>query len=274
MTKHHELLPFTFQPGSDPKLSRFPTTLPKSEIPVDKKTAIKIVAENAEAMAVTARRLYAENRQSLLVVLQGMDASGKDGTIRKVMSGVSPQYCHVSCFKRPSEEELDHDFLWRVHKVVPRRGTIGIFNRSHYEDVLIVRVHNLVPKSVWEKRYRQINDFEHLLAENNTRLIKCFLYTSKEEQRIQLQERIDVPEKRWKFNPGDLEERAVWDQYMEAYEAALEKCNTEFARWHIVPSDRRWYRNLLVSNLLRKTLEEMDPQFPTPKEDYSGIVIE
>jgi len=217
--------------------------------------------------------LYADDKRSILLVLQGMDTAGKDGTIRNVMRGMNPTSCRVNSFKRPSEEELDHDFLWRVHKVVPRRGNIGIFNRSHYEDVLVVRVHNIVPKEIWSQRYEQINQFEKLLHETGTKIVKCFLHISKDTQRARLQERIDLPEKHWKFNPGDLAEREKWDDYQDAYTAALQNCSTPFAPWHVIPSDKKWYRNLVVSQLLLSTLKEMDPAYPASEEDPTGTVV-
>ena len=225
-------------------------------------------------MAQHAKKLYAENRRSILLVLQGMDTAGKDGTIRSVMRGMNPRSCQVHSFKKPSVEELDHDFLWRVHKVVPRRGDIGIFNRSHYEDVLVVRVHALVPESEWQPRFELINEFEKLLDSCNTTILKCFLHISKETQRQRLQARLDDPRKHWKFNMADLGERQLWDDYQDAYEDALEKCSTKYAPWYIIPSDRKWYRNLVISELVRSTLDEMSPKYPEPEADYAGIVVE
>jgi PPK2 family polyphosphate:nucleotide phosphotransferase len=264
--------PITFGVGKKVDLRKIPTG--KVVGNWNKATAKKRIEENAEKMADMANFLYAENRRSILLVLQGMDTAGKDGTIRTVMKGVNPRSCQVVSFKRPSEEELDHDFLWRVHQVVPKKGNIGIFNRSHYEDVLVVRVHNLVPEEPWKQRFEQINNFEKLLVENGMTIIKCFLHVGKEEQRIRLQERIENPDKRWKFNVGDLAERKLWDVYQKAYEDALSKCNTEHAPWHIIPSDREWYRNLLVSELMCQTLKKLNPKNPTPAEDYSSIVVE
>ena len=263
--------PITIAPGKKPKLASIGSRV---ETEISKKDAAKRIAKNAEKMSALAKTMYAENQQSLLLVLQGMDTSGKDGTIRHVTRGMNPRSCVVSSFKKPSDDELDHDFLWRVHKVVPRKGDVGIFNRSHYEDVLIVRVNELVPKSVWEKRYEQINQFEELLVESGTTIVKCFLHISNETQRLRLQERIDIPEKRWKFNMGDLEVRKQWDDYVKAYEAVLEKCNTKHAPWYIIPSDRRWYRNLVVSELVCNTLEKMAPQLPVAEGDFDGLVVE
>ena len=264
--------PITVPPRTEISLSDFDARFVEGNI--DKKLGREQTKENAEALADLGYRLYAENRRSVLLVLQGMDTSGKDGTIRSIMEGLNPQSCTVTSFKKPTDEELDHDFLWRVHKAVPRRGDIGIFNRSHYEDVLIVRVLNLVPEEQWQKRYELINSFEHLLTEAGTTVVKCFLHISKEEQRERLQARLDNPNKRWKFSKGDLEVRKMWDDYQRAYEAALTRCNSEHAPWYIVPSDRKWYRNLTVSRILRSTLEKLNPQFPAEEEGLSGIVVE
>ncbi|HZY44229.1 MAG TPA: polyphosphate kinase 2 family protein [Anaerolineae bacterium] len=219
-------------------------------------------------------RLYAEKKRSLLLVLQGTDTSGKDGTIRHVMSGVNPQGVHVTGFEVPSADELAHDYLWRVHHATPTRGRIGIFNRSHYEDVLVVRVHNLVPRKVWQARYQQINDFERMLAENDTTVLKCFLYIDKDEQKQRLQERLDDPQKNWKFQKGDLADRKLWNEYMQAYEDALSKCSTVIAPWIVVPANRKWYRNFVVMRAVVETLEQMDPQYPPPAPGLDKVVIE
>jgi PPK2 family polyphosphate:nucleotide phosphotransferase len=191
--------------------------------------------------------LFAAGRHAVLIVLQGLDTSGKDGTIKRVMSEVNPQGCRVESFKRPTPEELAHDFLWRVHRVVPPRGMMTIFNRSHYEDVLVVRVHNLVPESAWRLRYDHINDFEQLLTESGTIVLKFFLHISREEQKERLEEREMETEKAWKLAAGDWRERERWDDYIEAYEEALERCSTERAPWHIVPANKKWFRNLVVA---------------------------
>ncbi|RMG73317.1 MAG: polyphosphate kinase 2 family protein [Chloroflexi bacterium] len=217
--------------------------------------------------------LYAQGTQSLLIVLQAMDAGGKDGTIRRVFEGVNPQGVRVTSFKKPTEEELAHDFLWRVHQHTPRKGFIGIFNRSHYEDVLVVRVNELVPQSVWEKRYDHINHFEKLLADSGTRILKFFLHISKEEQKERLQERLDIPEKRWKFSLGDLPVRQKWDAYMHAYEDVLTRCNTEYAPWYIVPANKKWFRNLIIARAIVETLEDMNLAYPEPEADLEGVVI-
>lgn len=194
--------------------------------------------------------LFAAGRHAVLIVLQGMDTSGKDGTIKRVMSEVNPQGCRVESFKRPTDEELAHDFLWRVHKMVPPRGIMTIFNRSHYEDVLVVRVHNLVPENVWKLRYDHINDFEHLLVESGTIVLKFFLHISREEQKKRLESRELETEKAWKLSAGDWHERERWDDYMKACEEALERCSTESAAWHIVPANRKWFRNLVVAEAI------------------------
>jgi len=206
--------------------------------------------------------LYAESKRALLVVFQGRDASGKDGLTRKVFGPLNSQGCVVTSFKRPTEYELARDYLWRIHQAVPPRGTIGIFNRSHYEDVLVVRVHELVSKAVWSKRYAQINEFEHMLSENGVTILKFFLHISREEQKERLLERIHDPLKNWKFQVGDLAERKRWDEYTEAYEDALEKCSTEWAPWYVVPADRKSSRNLLVAQVVVDAMERMNPQFP------------
>ncbi len=217
--------------------------------------------------------LWAESKHTLLVVLQAMDGGGKDGTIEHVMHGVNPQGCQVTSFKVPTEEELSHDFLWRIHKAVPRRGYIGIFNRSHYEDVLVVRVHNLVSKEVWQQRYDQINHFEELLAAAGTTILKFFLYISKEEQRERFEARLHDPKKNWKFSIKDVEERGYWDDYMRAYEDALSRCSTSWAPWYIVPANHKWYRDLVVSQIIVEALEKLDMQYPPPVPDTDKIVI-
>jgi PPK2 family polyphosphate:nucleotide phosphotransferase len=198
--------------------------------------------------------LFAAGRNAVLIVLQGIDTSGKDGTIRQVMSEVNPQGCRVESFKVPTEEELAHDFLWRVHRVVPRRGMMTIFNRSHYEDVIVVRVHNLVPEKMWKPRYEHINDFEQLLVESGTIVLKFFLHISREEQKERLKERELETDKAWKLSAGDWREREHWDEYMKAYEDALSRCSTRYAPWHIVPADKKWFRNLAIAEAIVQTL--------------------
>jgi PPK2 family polyphosphate:nucleotide phosphotransferase len=215
--------------------------------------------------------LYAESKQSLLVILQGRDASGKDGLTRKVFGPLNSQGCVVSNFKKPTQYELARDYLWRVHQAVPPHGTIGIFNRSHYEDVLVVRVHELVPKAVWSRRFDQINEFERILSENGVTILKFFLHISREEQKERLLERLHDPLKNWKFEVGDLDERKRWDDYTEPYEDVMEKCSTEWAPWYVVPSDRKSTRNLLVAEVVADTLKRMNPEFPTVDPEVMRI---
>jgi len=207
-------------------------------------------------------RLYAEGERAVLVVLQGTDTSGKDGTIRSVFNTTGPLGVSVTPFKRPSAEELAHDYLWRVHRACPERGHIGIFNRSHYEDVLVARVRKLAPAEAIERRYDQINAFERMLVENGTTILKFMLHISKAEQGKRLQERLDDPKKHWKFDPGDLEDRTRWDEFQEAYETLLHRCSTPWAPWHVVPADRKWVRNAVIARIVKATLEAMDPRYP------------
>lgn len=218
--------------------------------------------------------LYAEGKHKVLIVLQGMDTAGKDSVIRHVFNGVNPQGVKVASFKVPTPQELAQDYLWRIHKQTPGRGEIVIFNRSHYEDVLVVRVHNLVPPEVWERRYEHINAFEKLLTDEGTTILKFFLHISKEEQRQRLQERLDTPEKNWKFSMGDLAERKLWDQYMAAYEAVLSKTSTGYAPWCIVPANRKWYRNLVISHVIIQTLEGLNMRYPEAEPGLDKIVVE
>jgi PPK2 family polyphosphate:nucleotide phosphotransferase len=241
--------------------------------PGDKKATRKATAGLVETLMGLQERLYAESRQALLVVLQAMDAGGKDGTVKHVFSGVNPQGVRVTSFKQPTELELAHDFLWRIHAAVPPHGYIGIFNRSHYEDVLVARVHALVEEAVWRRRYRHINHFEALLADADVRVIKLFLHISREEQADRLRKRLEDPTKRWKFNPGDLAERERWDEYQAAYEEAIARTSTESAPWYVIPADAKWFRNWAVSRIVIETLEDMDPRFPEPAEDLDGITV-
>lgn len=241
---------------------------------MQKPDAERLLEKNLERLSVLQYLLYAEARRSLLVVLQGIDAGGKDGTIRHVMSGLNPQGVQVTAFKVPEGEETRHDYLWRVHKAVPEYGKIGIFNRSHYEDVLVVRVHNLVPKTVWRKRYEQINDFENLLTENGVTIVKFLLYISKEEQAKRFRERLEDKSKNWKFSMADVKEREHWDEYLEAYQAMLNKCGPAHAPWYVIPSNRKWFRNLAVSQVLVDALEKMDLKYPKPTADLSEIRFE
>lgn len=218
--------------------------------------------------------LYAENKHKLLVVLQAMDSGGKDGTIRHVFDGVNPQGVKVASFKVPTEEELAHDYLWRVHKHTPGKGEIAIFNRSHYEDVLVVRVKNLAPDKVWRRRYDHINAFEKLLVDEGTTILKFYLHISLDEQKERFQARLDDPHKNWKFSLGDLKDRALWPDYMKAYEEMLSKTSTDYAPWYIVPANRKWYRNLVIGTVLVETLEGLNMRYPEPEDDLSNVVIE
>lgn len=212
--------------------------------------------------------MYAEGKQKLLIVIQAMDTGGKDGTIRSVFEHVNPQGVRVASFKVPTSTELAHDYLWRVHSQVPGKGELVIFNRSHYEDVLVVRVHGMVDKETCKRRYRHMAEFERLLAEEGTTILKFFLHISKDEQKERLLERIDIPEKNWKFNPGDLKERALWDDYMNAYEDAIRETSTEYAPWYVVPANRNWYRNLVVAGVIVDTVKALKVKYPVPEEDF------
>ncbi len=237
----------------------------------EKDAAQEALRRNTDRLRELQEVLWAEGKHAVLIVLQGMDAAGKDGTIEHVFHGVNPQGCRVTSFKVPTPEELGHDFLWRVHKAAPGRGMIGIFNRSHYEDVLVVRVENLAPEEVWSRRYDQINHFEKLLADTGTVILKFYLHISRDEQKERLEKRRDDPAKAWKFSRADVEKRRLWDGYMQAYEDALNRCSTPWAPWMIVPANRKWYRNLVVSEALVKALEDLDMHFP-PAEEGSGEI--
>ena len=218
--------------------------------------------------------LYAEHARSVLIVIQAMDTGGKDGAIKKICSGLDPNGVQLTNFKYPSPEEWDHDFLWRVHHAVPRKGVIGIWNRSHYEDVLVPRVHKLISEETWRERCEDINALERLLVRNGITVLKFFLHISEDEQKKRLQDRLQDPTKLWKFNPGDLKERALWEDYQKAYGAVIEACNTNLARWHVVPADRKWARNLSMLEIIVNTLEKMNLQYPKPAFDPKSIVIE
>ncbi|NJM05156.1 polyphosphate kinase 2 family protein [Candidatus Gracilibacteria bacterium] len=245
-------------PGSKVKLSDYDT---RANAGLDKDQGEALLAPLARQIDDLQELLYAADMHSLLVILQGMDTSGKDGTVRAVFRDVSPLGSHVTAFKVPNEEELAHDFLWRVHRAAPRRGQIAIFNRSHYEDVLVVRVHSLVSESIWRQRYQQINDFERLLAENKTIILKFFLHISKEEQEERLIAREQDVTKAWKLAVGDWKERERWDEYMHAYEDVLKRCSSEHAPWHIVPADRKWYRNIAVAQAIINELKPYKEQW-------------
>jgi PPK2 family polyphosphate:nucleotide phosphotransferase len=250
------------KPGDKVKLSEWD---PDDTLGFEKDPQMKDSLEKAIKRLVGFQyRLYAEKKRALLLIFQGLDAAGKDGTIRHVMSGVDPQGCVVKSFKVPSAEEAAHDFLWRVHKAIPGYGEIGVFNRSHYEDVLIVRVHELVRKEVWSRRYDQINEFETMLEENKVRILKFFLHISKDEQKKRFLERIEDRDKRWKISEDDFKERKYWHDYTAAYEDALEHCSTKKAPWFIIPANKKWFRNLAVSHIIDETFREMDVKFPPP----------
>jgi len=239
-----------------------------------KEEAAGELARLNEQLETLQELLYAEHRHKVLVVLQGMDTSGKDGAIRHVFEGVNPQGVRVASFKVPTPVELDHEYLWRVHPQMPGRGEMVIFNRSHYEDVLVVRVHNLVGEETWSRRYAQINEFERMLVEEGTTILKFFLHISKDEQKERLQARLDDPNKHWKFSLGDLKERKLWPDYQKAYQDALSKTSTEWAPWYIVPSDRKWYRNLVIASVIVDCLQKLEMSFPTPEESLDGVVVE
>jgi PPK2 family polyphosphate:nucleotide phosphotransferase len=239
----------------------------------DEATADAEVAELRGQLDEWQERLYAEGKQSLLCIFQAMDTGGKDGVITKVFETCNPQGIKIASFQVPTPDELARNFLWRIQNQVPPKGYIGIFNRSHYEDVLIVRVNQLVPKKVWKARYDHINEFEQLLAETGTTILKFYLHISKAEQKEQLEARLADPTKQWKFSMGDLPVREKWDDYMEAYADAIGKCNTEAARWHIVPANHKWYRDLVVMRTVIKTLEQMNPQYPPPEPGLDQVVI-
>lgn len=246
----------------------------KSVYPIKKKEGIKQLDSLTLKLEELQELLYAQHKHKVLIVLQAMDTGGKDGTIRHVFEGVNPSGVRVASFKVPTNEELDHDYLWRVHKQAPGKGEIVIFNRSHYEDVLVVRVHKLVPKSVWSKRYAQINDFERMLVEEGTTILKFFLHIDKKEQKSRLQARLDTPNKQWKFSVGDLAERKLWPEYLEAYQDAISSTSSEWAPWYIVPANRKWYRNLVIANIIIQTLTNLKMDYPEPTEKLNEISIE
>ncbi len=236
--------------------------------------AVADLARDLERLCTLQETLMAEGQRGLLVVLQAMDAAGKDGVLRKVAGPLDSRGVSVFSFKAPAGEEAGHDYLWRVHQRCPRKGEVTFFNRSHYEDVLVVRVLDLVPRARWSARYAHISAFEQMLHDEGTQVLKIFLHISKEEQKQRLQERLDVPEKNWKFDPRDLEMRARWDAFQEAYEDAFERTSTEVAPWHIVPADRKWARDLAVARLLVETLEAMNPRYPKPNYDPKKMKID
>ena len=259
------------EPGKRVRLSSLD---PNETFGFEKESSVEATQRQLDRMAGLQDRLWAEGKRSVLIVLQGIDAAGKDGTIQKVMEAFNPQGCIVSSFKVPNSEELAHDFLWRIHKRVPGKGEIGIFNRSHYEEVLVVRVHDLVPKSVWSTRYDRINEFERLLTDTGTTIVKFFLSIDRDEQRSRFQDRYDDPTKRWKFSMADLQERAMWDDYQAAFDDMLSKTSTEWAPWYVVPANRNWVRNLAVSTIVADTLSELKPAYPPAQDLPQDLVIE
>jgi PPK2 family polyphosphate:nucleotide phosphotransferase len=264
--------PFTLPPGSKFRLEEFdPGYTGKYD---DDDDAKKDAKENLKRLYELQEMMYAQGKRALLIVFQGMDTSGKDGVIKDVVGAFNPQGAHIHSFKVPNSEELAHDYLWRVHKVTPARGTVGVFNRSQYEDVLVVRVAKLAPKEVWSKRYDHINDFERLLSDCGVSIVKFFLHISSEEQVERLRDRQETPSKQWKFSPGDLDVRKQWDEYQRAYEDALTLCNTEHAPWYVIPANRKWYRDLAVSTILVQTMEKMDLRYPDPVPNIHSYSVE
>ena len=259
-------------PGTTPDLAAIdPRATPGFD--GDKAAAGARLDELRDELADFQERLWAEAGQSLLIVLQALDAGGKDGLIRKVATAFNPQGTTVTSFGVPTEEELRHDFLWRVHRHTPGRGRIGLFNRSHYEDVLVVRVNQLVPEEIWGARYDQINAFEALLAANGTRIVKLYLHISREEQRDRFVKRLENPAKHWKWSSGDLDARAKWGDFQAAYIDALARCSTQSSPWFVIPADRKWYRDLAAAEILAEVARDMNPSWPEAEEDLSGIVV-
>ncbi len=260
---------FQISPGTKVKLKDHD---PSSKGEHEQKAAALLQIESLEyAMDKLQFRLYAEKKQSLLICLQAPDAGGKDGVVRHVIGAMNPQGCRVQGFKQPTSLELEHDFLWRIERQVPRRGEVVIFNRSQYEDVLIVRVHDLVPEKVWSARYEQINEFEKRLVDNGTHILKFFLHVSKEEQLERFKKRLDDPDRRWKISEADYKERKFWDAYEKAFEVALTKCSTEAAPWFVIPSDHKWFRDLAISNIIVDTMQDLGIEIPKPSVDVADI---
>lgn len=260
---------FIVKPGSEVRLRDIdPSFKDKHE---SHKAALSELEADRKKLWELQYRLYAEHQRSLLICLQALDAGGKDGTVNHVLGAMNPQGCAVYGFKRPSSEELAHDFLWRIHQACPAKGHVSVFNRSHYEDVLVVRVHDLAPKKVWSKRYDDINAFEKLLVDSGTHILKFYLHISKDEQLRRFKQRIDDPARHWKISESDYTERRYWDDYIEAFEAALGKCSTDHAPWFVIPSNHKWFRNLAVAKIVIETLERMDIDFPKPTVDIDDI---
>jgi len=264
--------PYLVEPDSKIKLSNYD---PDDTGDLNSKSkADKLLEQHREKLSTLQDLMYAEAKHSLLVVLQAMDAAGKDGTIRHIFTGVNPQGCQVTSFKKPTLEELKHDFLWRVHRATPARGMIGIFNRSHYEDVLVVRVHGNLSKNELKNRFQAINHFEDLLVENGTTILKFFLHISKDEQRDRLQARLDDPQKYWKVNPEDLKERECWDDYMDDHEDVFRHCSRKHAPWYIIPANKKWYRNVVISQVIIEALDRLEMKYPKPNFDVSKMKVE
>jgi len=263
---------YRIKPGSRFRLEDFDpdnTSLFKE----DKEKVVSDLHKLNDRLEQLQELLFAEGKHKVLIVLQAIDAGGKDGTIRVVFDGVNPSGVRVASFGVPTEHEMARDYLWRIHQQVPRKGEMVIFNRSHYEDVLVVRVKNLVPKPVWEKRYHHIREFERMLSDEGTTILKFFLHISKDEQRIRLQERLDNPEKRWKFRKGDLDDRKLWDDYQEAFEDAIRETSTDYAPWYVIPANKNWYRNWVVANILVETLESLQMKYPQPEVGLEKIKV-
>lgn len=260
---------FMVEPGSKVRLAKIDADFAGKDI--SRQAAIDDTAQQVERIARLQYLLYADASQSLLIVLQGLDAAGKDGLIRHLFSGVNPQGVSVIAFKKPTEIEAAHDFLWRIHRAAPAKGEIAIYNRSHYEDVLIVRVHKWVPHSVWSKRYDLISDFEKTLTENGTRILKFYLHISPEEQLARFKDRLDDPERQWKISEADYAEREFWPQYVEAYEDAIERTSSKRAPWYVIPSNRKWFRNLAVSQIVADTMDDMGLTLPRPRVDVASM---
>lgn len=264
---------YRVQPGSTVNLAQWDPA-DKRAFDGDKKKGEARTAKLNAHLEQLQEILYAQAKHKVLIVLQAMDTGGKDGVIRHVFDGVNPQGVRVVAFKQPTPNELAHDYLWRVHPHTPGNGEMVIFNRSHYEDVLVVRVHNLVPETVWRRRYEQINAFEKLLADEGTTILKFYLHIDQDEQKERLQARLDDPEKRWKFAKGDLDERKLWPAYMHAYEEMLSKTSTAWAPWYIIPANRKWYRNLVISQIIVDTLAGLQMSYPPAEEGLDGLQVE
>jgi len=264
--------PYRVEPGNKVKLSHWPTD--DTGKFKDKAESKPVVKKNLQKLKQLQELFYAQGTHGLLIVLQAMDAGGKDGAISHVFSGVNPQGCQVTSFKIPSTEEKAHAFLWRYHMATPRRGMIGIFNRSHYESVLVERVHNLTPEKIWSKRYDEINHFEQMMTAEGYIILKFFLHISKHEQKRRLQARLDDPAKNWKLSPSDVAERQYWDQYTKAYEEAMEKCSTDYAPWYVVPADNKWFRNWVLSDTIVRAMGALDLKFPKADPEIKGLKIE